>query len=121
PYVLAPGSVNPKDGHATPKGDGYELTGRWRFGTGIVHADWVLLSGLVATETETMPRMFLVRPDAVDVIDTWHVDGMAATRSRDIRASRVYVPERQVSLRPSDQAPPADAYLARIPVPPMLS
>jgi hypothetical protein len=26
PYVLAPGSVNPKDGHATPKGDGYELT-----------------------------------------------------------------------------------------------
>jgi alkylation response protein AidB-like acyl-CoA dehydrogenase len=122
PYVLAPGSVNPKDGHATPKGDGYELTGRWRFGTGIVHADWVLLSGLVATETETMPRMFLVRPDAVDVIDTWHVDGMAATGSRDIVASRVYVPERQVSLRPSDQAPPApDAYLARIPVPPMLS
>jgi 3-hydroxy-9,10-secoandrosta-1,3,5(10)-triene-9,17-dione monooxygenase len=121
PYVLAPGSVNPKDGHATPKGDGYELTGRWRFGTGIVHADWVLLSGLVATETESMPRLFLVRPDAVDVIDTWHVDGMAATGSRDIVASRVHVPERQVSRRPGGAAPPADDYLARIPVPPMLS
>ena len=45
PYVLAPGSVNPKDGNATPKGDGFELTGHWKFGTGIVHADWVLLSG----------------------------------------------------------------------------
>jgi alkylation response protein AidB-like acyl-CoA dehydrogenase len=121
PYVLAPGSVNPKDGHATPKGDGYELTGRWRFGTGIVHADWVLLSGLIATGPEAAPRMFLVRPDAVEVVDTWHVDGMAATGSRDIVASRVYVPERQVSLRPMDAAAPGGDYLARIPVPPMLS
>ena len=63
PYVLAPGSVNPTDGDATPKGDGYELTGHWQFGTGIVHADWVLLSGRIATEPEApMPRMFLVRP-----------------------------------------------------------
>jgi len=121
PWVLAPGSVNPKDGHATPKGDGYELTGRWRFGTGIVHADWVLLSGLVATEPKGMPRMFLVRPDAIEVHDTWHVDGMAATGSRDIVARGVFVPERQVSLRPTDVAPPAGDYLARIPVPPMLS
>src|SRR6185295_11167975 len=59
PYILAPGGVNPKDGEATPRGDGYELTGRWRFGTGIVHADWVLLSGLIATEPKGMPRMFL--------------------------------------------------------------
>jgi alkylation response protein AidB-like acyl-CoA dehydrogenase len=121
PYVLAPGSVNPKDGHATPKGDGYELTGRWRFGTGIVHADWVLLSGLIATEPKATPRMFLVRPDAVEVHDTWHVDGMAATGSRDIVARGLYVPERYVSLRPLDGAPPAGGYLSRIPVPPMLS
>jgi alkylation response protein AidB-like acyl-CoA dehydrogenase len=121
PYVLAPGSVNPKDGHATPKGDGYELTGRWRFGTGIVHADWVLLSGLIATEPKVTPRMFLVRPEDVQVEDTWYVDGMAATGSRDIVASRIRVPERNVSLRPLDGAPPPDHYLARIPVPPMLS
>ena len=30
PWVLAPGSVNPNDGNATPKGDGFELSGRWR-------------------------------------------------------------------------------------------
>ena len=121
PYVLAPGSVNPKDGHATPKGDGYELEGRWRFGTGIVHADWVLLSGLIATEPKATPRMFLVRPGEVEVHDTWHVDGMAATGSRDIVASGVWVPERHVSLRPLDGTPPAADYLSRIPVPPMLS
>jgi 3-hydroxy-9,10-secoandrosta-1,3,5(10)-triene-9,17-dione monooxygenase len=121
PYVLAPGSVNPKDGNATPKGDGYELTGRWRFGTGVVHADWVLLSGRIATEPQGMPRMFLVRPEAIEVHDTWYVDGMAATGSRDIVANAVFVPERQVSLRPMGVSPPADDYLARIPVPPMLS
>ena len=33
--------------------------------------------------------MFLVRPDAVEVQDTWHVDGMVATGSRDIVARAV--------------------------------
>jgi 3-hydroxy-9,10-secoandrosta-1,3,5(10)-triene-9,17-dione monooxygenase len=121
PFVLAPGSVNPKDGNATPKGDGYELTGQWRFGTGIVHADWVLLSGRIATEPAGAPRMFLVRPDAVEVRDTWHVDGMAATGSRDIVANAVYVPERFVSQRPMGVAAADDAYLGRIPVLPMLA
>jgi alkylation response protein AidB-like acyl-CoA dehydrogenase len=121
PFVLAPGSVNPKDGTATPKGDGYELTGHWRFGTGIVHADWVLLSGRIATEPAGLPRMFLVRPRDVEVRDTWHVDGMAATGSRDIVANVVYVPERYVS-RPAPPASGADAgYLARLPIAPMLS
>jgi alkylation response protein AidB-like acyl-CoA dehydrogenase len=121
PYVLAPGSVNPKDGIATPKGDGYELTGHWRFGTGIVHADWVVLSGRIATEPEGMPRMFLVPRDAIEVRDTWHVDGMAATGSRDIVANGVFVPPRCVSLQPMGTAPAPDDYLRRIPVPPMLS
>jgi alkylation response protein AidB-like acyl-CoA dehydrogenase len=121
PYVLAPGSVNPKDGIATPKGDGYQLSGRWRFGTGIVHADWVLLSGLVATDPDGPPRMFLVRPDAVEVRDTWFVDGMVATGSRDIVANAVHVPERYVSVRSHFAVPQAADYLARIPVLPMLS
>jgi alkylation response protein AidB-like acyl-CoA dehydrogenase len=121
PYVLAPGSVNPNDGNAVPKGDGFELSGHWRFGTGIVHADWVLLSGRITTEPEGMPRMFLVRPDAVEVRDTWHVDGMVATGSHDIVANAVYVPERYVSQKPMGVSPARDEYLARIPVPPMLS
>jgi 3-hydroxy-9,10-secoandrosta-1,3,5(10)-triene-9,17-dione monooxygenase len=121
PYVLAPGSVNPKDGTATPKGDGYELTGHWRFGTGIVHADWVLLSGRIATEPSGPPRMFLVRPGDVEVRDTWHVDGMVATGSRDIVASAVYVPERNVSLRAIGASGASGGYLARLPVAPMLS
>jgi alkylation response protein AidB-like acyl-CoA dehydrogenase len=120
PYVLAPGLVNPKEGTATPKGEGYELSGHWKFGTGIVHADWVLLSAQVTTEPDAPPRMFLVRPYVVEVVDTWHVDGMIATGSRDIIARAVPVPATHISLR----EPPAGAdapYLARIPVLPMLA
>jgi alkylation response protein AidB-like acyl-CoA dehydrogenase len=124
PYVLAPGLVNPKDCTATPKGDGYELNGHWKFGTGIVHADWVLLSARVTTEPEAQPpRMFLLRPEAVEVRDTWHVDGMVATGSHDIIARAVPVAERYASLRePPGPGAGRDApYLVRIPVLPMLA
>jgi alkylation response protein AidB-like acyl-CoA dehydrogenase len=123
PFVLAPGLVNPKEGTATPKGDGYELSGHWRFGTGIVHADWVLLSARVTTEPDAQPRMFLVRPEAVEVVDTWHVDGMVATGSHDIIARAVPVPETHVSLRmpPALRAGRDAPYLVRLPVLPLLA
>ena len=123
PFVLAPGLVNPKEGTATPKGDGYELSGHWKFGTGIVHADWVLLSARVTTEPDAAPRMFLLRPDAIEVKDTWHVDGMVATGSHDIIARAVPVPESHVSLRepPALRAGRDAPYLVRIPVLPMLA
>lgn len=123
PFVLAPGSVNPKGGEATPKGDGFDLTGHWQFGTGIVHADWVLLNATIASETPGAPRLFLVRPEDVEVHDTWHVDGMVATGSRDILAKSVHVPERRVSLAvpPMVTAGERATYLMRLPVLPFLS
>ena len=123
PFVLAPGSVNPT-GRATPLGDGtYSLTGHWTFGTGICHADWVLLSGKLTDDEGGLPRNFLVPVDAVEVKDTWHVDGMAATGSRDIVATDIIVPARNVSLMPPPHAlaKPGDAYLHRIPILPFLS
>jgi alkylation response protein AidB-like acyl-CoA dehydrogenase len=129
PYVLAPGSVNPT-GRATPLGgDGggdHLLSGHWQFGTGICHADWVLLSGRVVSgdgEESPLPRYFLVPVGDVEVKDTWHVDGMAATGSRDIVATDVTVPAHRISLAvPPVLTAGLDApYLVRIPVMPMLS
>ncbi len=122
PYVLAPGSVNPT-GRAMPQADGsYLLSGHWQFGTGICHADWVLLSGRVEGQDQ-VPRNFLAPVDAVEVKDTWHVDGMAATGSRDIIATEIRVPAHHVSLMvpPALTAPPDAGYLVRIPIAPMLS
>lgn len=121
PYVLAPGSVNPNAGEAKPRDGGFELTGRWKFSTGITHADWVLLNAGVVDADAPLPRKFLVRPDRIEVIDTWHVDGMAATGSHDIVANAVFVPERYASF-PLGTAPGGEAgYLTRIPVLPFLA
>lgn len=123
PYILAPGSVNPRSGNATPKGDGYELTGRWKFATGIVHADWVLLSTMVPADPTPVQRLCLVRPEDVEVVDTWHVDGMVATGSHDIIANKLFVPERYMSplVPPLVTAGAKATYLMRLPVPPFLS
>jgi alkylation response protein AidB-like acyl-CoA dehydrogenase len=123
PYVLAPGSVNPT-GLAVPLTDGgFRLSGHWTFGTGICHADWVLLSGKIEGDETGASRSFLVPVDQVEVKDNWHVDGMAATGSRDILATDVIVPELRVSLAlpPFLTAGPDAGFLLRIPVPPMLS
>jgi alkylation response protein AidB-like acyl-CoA dehydrogenase len=120
PYVLAPGTVNPS-GEAVRHDDHYELTGRWQFGTGIMHADWVLLSARIAGAEPPFPRMFLVPAGDVEVKDTWYVDGMVATGSQDIVASSIRVPLRRVSKLPAPgQARPTE-YLQRFPVRPFLS
>lgn len=123
PYILAPGSVNPLSGQAVATDDGYELTGHWKFATGIVHADWVLLNAQVPTDAKSMPRLCLVRPADVEVVDTWHVDGMIATGSRDIVATRLKISERYMSLPvpPVITAGKAATYLMRLPVAPFLS
>ena len=123
PFILAPGSVNPNSGTAVPTGDGYTLSGHWKFATGIVHADWVLLNAQVPSDAKSMPRLCLVRPADVEVVDTWHVDGMIATGSRDIVAKALFVPERYVSLAvpPGVTAGKNATYLQRLPVPPFLS
>lgn len=120
PYILAPGTVNPS-GRAVRRDDHYEVTGQWQFATGVVHADWVLLSARL--EDDPVPRLFLVPIDEVEVKDTWHVDGMAATGSRDIIARGVKVPPARMSgVSPPTWELPLDApYLDRIPMRPFLS
>jgi len=123
PYVLAPGSVNPT-GLAVPLPDGgFRLSGHWTFATGICHADWALLSGKIDGDDTGAARNFLLPVDQVEVKDTWHVDGMSATGSRDILATDVVVPAHHVSLAipPFLTAGPDAGFLVRIPVPPMLS
>jgi 3-hydroxy-9,10-secoandrosta-1,3,5(10)-triene-9,17-dione monooxygenase len=120
PYILAPGTVNPS-GEAVRRDDHYELSGRWQFGTGIVHADWTLLSGRIVDDESQLPRMFLVPVGDVEVKDTWHVDGMVATGSHDIVARSVKVPLERVSSVALGVSDPTAGYLRRIPVLPFLA
>lgn len=68
---------------------GWEVSGRAAWGSGVMHADWVLMSG----KAPDGPRSFLMPIDAVEVLDTWHFAGMAGTGSNDYVARKVFVPD----------------------------
>jgi alkylation response protein AidB-like acyl-CoA dehydrogenase len=90
PYVMAPGCAMPP-GRAIPVEGGYRLTGRWRYATGVMHADWAM--GLaVDTTNRANTRWFLFPLADATVFDVWHMDGMSATGSNDFALDDVFVP-----------------------------
>ena len=75
--------------HAVKVDGGWQVSGTAAWGSGIMHADWVQISG----QAEDGRRSFLIPVDQVQVIDNWHYAGMAGTGSNDYRADRVFVPD----------------------------
>jgi alkylation response protein AidB-like acyl-CoA dehydrogenase len=87
---------------------GYRLTGRWGFGSGITHADWVFAGAHTYTNSERDVtaaggpdwRVMMVRPREVKLIDNWQTTGLAGTGSMDYTAHDVFVPaEHSFSFR----------------------
>jgi len=92
-HVLAPVTFNFGGGTAAVVDGGYRVTGRWSWGTGIMHATWVM-AGCLATGDDGQPAamMFLLPRDEVETIDTWHISGMCGTGSQDFAIDDVFVP-----------------------------
>jgi alkylation response protein AidB-like acyl-CoA dehydrogenase len=89
PAPRAPAPLAPT-GKMVRSDGGFRVSGRWEWATGVMHADWVMVT---AIDPESGPR-FCVLPRAdVEVEDVWHVSGMAATGSNNILVRDVFVPE----------------------------
>lgn len=96
-------------GHATPCG--LHVAGTWPFGTGVVHADWVLAivdvgragQGGQAEGRARLPAHLrthsvlaaIVPRRRVEIIDTWRPSGLSATATFDYRVD-TEVPWRRV-------------------------
>ena len=83
-------------GTATPVDGGYRLTGRWQFGSGIQHAEWVSAGARVAADAPAgYPRQLrVVMPrDKVKVHDNWQVMGLRGTGSCDFSVDDLFVPD----------------------------
>ncbi len=128
PFIIAPGALSP-NGVATPVAGGYSLSGRWQWGTGVMHADWVLLGALVPGGSDSKPGMSMLAAPIADVrvVDTWHVAGMAGTGSNDIEATEVFVPAHRavdLTLLRDGRSPGAalhNSALYRLPMMPFLA
>jgi alkylation response protein AidB-like acyl-CoA dehydrogenase len=88
-------------GIAVPVDGGYRITGRWTFGSGCTHADWltgmtVILdaSGQPELGPDGTPRLllFAVPAGEATVVEHWDTLGMRGTGSHDTAVSDVFVP-----------------------------
>jgi len=75
--------------------DGYVISGRWPFSSGVDPSDWNMLAGLAWLDENAPPeqRIFLLHRSQYRIIDTWFAGGLRGTGSKDVEASEQFVPE----------------------------
>ena len=110
---LLVGTLNPT-GKAIAAPGGYQVTGRWSYGSFIAYGEWVL--GNCITHDASGPRraedggpelrLCLFPRDAAKVFDVWHVGGLRATGSNDFEVSDLFVPEAYTIGLQEFQPPP---------------
>ncbi|MFK8022505.1 MAG: acyl-CoA dehydrogenase family protein [Ilumatobacter sp.] len=97
--VFAPngrGAVTERDGVA-----GVSVTGRWAWGSGSQHCDWVM--GGVACDDDRFRLAWFERGE-LDFHDTWHTGGMRGSGSLDFSVDEVFVPLER-TIEPGVSAP----------------
>ena len=93
-------------GRARPVSGGFEITGRWGFGSGVRHTDWVLTAAVIddgsilpaPVATGAAPAspsfiFFVVPTDRVQIEDTWRTHMLSGTGSHHYRLENVFVEE----------------------------
>ena len=93
PDVILAGTFNPT-GVATPSDGGFMVTGQWSFASGCQHCQWFIAHCVVDDGRMPPLRMMLLRPDQVDIKDTWSVSGLCGTGSHDFVVNDVFVEHR---------------------------
>ena len=79
-------------GKATPDGDGFRLSGRWSFASGVDNATWGILGGMIPSGDGVKPGFFLVPSADYSIHDDWNPMGLAGTGSKTIVITDAYVP-----------------------------
>lgn len=87
-YVKMPAATAPNL-EARKVDGGWEVSGRAVWGSGVVHADWVQMSGRVGDSG----RSFLIPASEMTMIDSWNFAGAAGTGSNDYSVEKVFVPD----------------------------
>ncbi len=114
PAVVTGGVFAPNGKGAAAEHDGVEgftITGRWAWGSGTQHCQWVL--GGAMCDDETFRLCWFPQAD-VDFHDTWHTGGMRGSGSLDYSVDAVFVPA-AFTMQPGVTKPVVASKLARFP------
>jgi alkylation response protein AidB-like acyl-CoA dehydrogenase len=86
---------------ATEVDGGYQVSGRWKFGSGVTHADRIVGGAMILDRDGAflpgegaMPRFrtLFLPVDQVEVIDTWQTTGLEGSGSNDYAVEDAFVP-----------------------------
>jgi alkylation response protein AidB-like acyl-CoA dehydrogenase len=110
-------------GKATAEGDGYRVSGRWSFASGVEHSahrmGGVLVMGpdgpLLSPKGEPVITHVVLKAEQTTVVDTWNVSGLRGTGSHDLTVAGALVPRRW-SASLVDDRPRHGGVLYRFPI-----
>ena len=96
PDVLIASSIALAAGRGRKVKDGFLVSGKWPFSSGVDNSDWNMLAVTVYEENTPVDwRLCIVPKKDYKIIDTWYAMGMVGTGSKDIEVKEVFVPERR--------------------------
>ena len=98
PDALIASSIALAAGRARKAEGGFIVNGRWPFSSAVDNCEWNMLAVSVYADDGKTPidwRLCLVPKSDYEIIDTWYAMGMAATGSKDVAVTELFVPERR--------------------------
>jgi 3-hydroxy-9,10-secoandrosta-1,3,5(10)-triene-9,17-dione monooxygenase len=98
PDVLIASSIALAAGRGRIAKNGFIVSGKWPFSSGVDNSDWNMLAVTVYDGDGKTPvdwRLCIVPKTDYRIIDTWYAMGMVGTGSKDIEVKEVFVPERR--------------------------
>lgn len=72
---------------------GVEVTGTWKYASGVRHADWVMLTALEEDATSPSVRIAVVRTADAVIGTEWNVMALKGTGSVDVTVDAAFVPD----------------------------
>lgn len=108
PLIEGQGSF--PNGTAEVEGDGFRLTGRWSYGSGVRHADHLHSAAIVQEDgrprlgSNGSPevRIFVTPRERAELDGNWDVLGLRATASVDYSITDLHVPRAYTHIAPTE-------------------
>ena len=113
PQVVTGGVFAPNGTGVAQDPDGFSVTGRWAWGSGTQHCQWILGGANCSDGTF---RLCWFPQSEVTFHDTWHTSGMRGSGSLDYSVDRTFVPA-DFTMQPGVSEPTVESPLARFPLP----
>lgn len=99
-------------GLATPTEGGFTVSGRWKFASGVDHADAMLVGAKLPNSKASFNDLWIVlKKGDFEILDTWQSEGLKGTGSKDIKVENVFIPNHRTLEMGSMASKPPGAKL----------